>query len=102
MPPESLSTLAVINPGPRTARNSNIRIRQRFHITAHSYGGVIIISSMNITAQTQRCELQARASLRQSSTLRVAETILFWYIGTNVGEAINVSGPAESSRTRRC
>src|SRR5579859_1588466 len=32
MPPESLSTLAVINPGPRTARNSSIRIRQRFHM----------------------------------------------------------------------
>src|ERR1019366_5463431 len=32
MPPESLSTLAVMKPGPRTARNSNIRIRQRFHM----------------------------------------------------------------------
>src|ERR1700730_15724192 len=32
MPPESLSTLAVMKPGPRTARNNMIRIRQRFHI----------------------------------------------------------------------
>jgi len=33
---ESLSTLAVMNPGPRTARNSRIRIRQRFHMTTRS------------------------------------------------------------------
>src|ERR1035441_4943624 len=39
MPPESLSTLAVMNPGPRTARNSSIRIRQRFAMLAGSYGG---------------------------------------------------------------
>src|ERR1700722_13625589 len=32
MPPESLSTLAVMNPGPRTARKRMIRIRQRFHM----------------------------------------------------------------------
>src|SRR5271157_6012856 len=41
MPPESLSTLAVMNPGPRTAKNSSIRIRQRFNIRAGSYCGVI-------------------------------------------------------------
>src|ERR1039457_32625 len=34
MPPESLSTLAAINPGPRTAKNRSIRIRQRLSILA--------------------------------------------------------------------
>jgi len=32
MPPESLSMLAVIKPGPSTARKSSIRIRQRLSI----------------------------------------------------------------------
>jgi hypothetical protein len=32
MPPESLSTFAVMNPGPSTARKRMIRIRQRFHM----------------------------------------------------------------------
>jgi hypothetical protein len=40
-PPEALSTFAVINPGPRTARNSSIRVLQRFHMLAVSYGGFI-------------------------------------------------------------
>ncbi len=45
MPPESLSTLAVMNPGPRTARNSMIRIRQRFHIGADSCWRLVYIVS---------------------------------------------------------
>src|SRR6516162_10300479 len=43
IPPESLSTLAVMNPGPRTAKNSSIRFRQRFHMpSSRSYGGFIL------------------------------------------------------------
>src|SRR5579863_470461 len=40
MPPESLSTLAVMNPGPSTARKRRIRIRQRVHIAVEFLGWV--------------------------------------------------------------
>src|SRR5215475_13972465 len=41
MPPASLSTFAVINPGPTTARNSRIRVFQRLRnlmVTFHKHG----------------------------------------------------------------
>src|SRR5580700_1261905 len=51
MPPESLSTLAVMNPGPSTARNRSIRIRHRFNMAA-VLRWIHKSSSLTITGRT--------------------------------------------------
>src|SRR5215471_9839934 len=43
MPPASLSTLAVMKPGPNTERNSRKRSRQRFSHRLGRYGRVVAI-----------------------------------------------------------
>jgi hypothetical protein len=46
-----------MNPGPSTAKNSMIRIRQRFHIGVDSYWRLIyIVSSLTITGRGVGCE----------------------------------------------
>jgi hypothetical protein len=47
-----------MNPGPSTAKNSMIRIRQRFHMGADSYWRLIyIVSSLTITGRGVECEV---------------------------------------------
>src|SRR5580698_8922526 len=83
MPPESLSTLAVMIPGPRTAKNRSIRIRQRFHISAGSYGG-FIPSFLTDHNRPGRGEANRDRSFPRPSMQLLAGSLVLWYIGTYV------------------
>src|SRR5271157_1555507 len=99
MPPESLSTLAVMNPGPRTARNSSIRIRQRFHMPAGSYGGFIQVSFLTITGQAG-----AREPCRPRSREEVSRRGLTGldYRGTLVRMYQGGAHAASAAKSRTC
>src|SRR5579859_123245 len=89
MPPESLSTLAVMKPGPSTARNSMIRIRQRFHIdsfpdSGHASSGC---PPMNIPSGTSNLEPQEDVAWDRFSMAESGPWPLGWQGAVNTDEA---------------
>src|ERR1017187_1184140 len=87
MPPESLSTLAVMKPGPRTARNSNIRIRQRFHMPGVPMEDSLKVfshedSSKTITGEGRMSEVPG--DHHDVMRIDLHNFSLSWYIGTHV------------------